>query len=120
MNFVGLVRHGISAIAVHSEVLSVRLLIASCIITLIGLAALATLVWMRLFTPYAIPGWATTTSGLIVVLLLQVLSLTFTFVMQSVSIHGNAAFLPARDCPIFLRFVHQFKIEKYRWSVHAG
>lgn len=119
MNFVSLVRHGISAIAVHAEVLSVRLLIASVIITLIGLTALAVLIWIRLFTPLAIPGWATTTSGLIVVLLLQVLSLAFTFVMQSVSIHGSASFLPARDCPIFLRSVRQLNVDTNLWSIHS-
>jgi glycosyltransferase involved in cell wall biosynthesis len=113
MNFVSLVRHGISAIAVQAEVLSVRMLIAACIVTLLGLAALTAVLWIRFFTSLAIPGWATNVSGLIVLLLLQVLSLAFTFAMQSVSIHGNTSFMPARDCSIFLRSVQQLRVGKY-------
>ena len=113
MNFVSLVRHGVSAIAVHAEVLSVRMLIAAFVFTLAGLGALGTVVWIRLFTTLAIPGWATTVSGLIALLLLQVLSLAFTFAMQSVSIHGNTGFLPARDCAIFIRSVQHLSVGEY-------
>ncbi len=113
MNFVSLVRHGVSAIAVHAEVLSVRMLIASCIATLLGLAVLAGLIWIRLFTTLATPGWTTTASGVIAVLLLQVLSLAFTFSMQSVSIHGNTGFLPVRDCPVFLRSAERLDFDKH-------
>lgn len=118
MSFIALVRHGISAIAVHSEVLSVRLLIASVIVTLIGLASLVALVWIRFFTLWAIPGWATTASGLIAILLLQVLSLAFTFAMQSVSIHANTSFLPVRDCPAFVQGVQRVSLtrEEKCWS----
>jgi len=119
MNFVSLVRHGISAIAVHAEVLSVRLLIASCLITSMGLACLAALIWVRFFTALAIPGWATTSSGLIAIVLLQVLSLAFTFAMQSVSIHASASFVPVRDSLIFLRSVQQLSIENYNWNVKS-
>jgi hypothetical protein len=119
MNFVSLVRHGISAIAVFGEVLSVRLLIASCVITGIGLASLGALVWIRFFTTVAIPGWATNASGLIAILLVQVLSLAFTFAMHSVSIHGNTGFLPVRDCPLFLHSVQQLNLENHQFTVEA-
>lgn len=119
MNFVSLVRHGISAIAVHAEVLSVRLLIASFIVTLLGMATLVVLVWIRFFSDLAIPGWATTASGLIMVLLLQILSLAFTFAMQSVSIHSNASFLPIRDCPILLSSVEKVCLADLTWSANA-
>jgi polyisoprenyl-phosphate glycosyltransferase len=119
MNFVALVRHGISAIAVQADVLSVRLLIAASVFTLLGLASLGAVIWIRLFTSLAIPGWATTVSGLIALLLLQVLSLAFTFSMQSVSTHGSAGFLPARDCSLFIRSVLEIE-PKYVGLVEAG
>ena len=107
MNFVAFVRHGLSAIAVHSEVLSVRLLIVCGVLTCLCLGALGACLWTRLFTQLAIPGWATMTSGLIVIFLLQLLSVAFIFVMQSVSIHGSAGFLPVRDSGLFLLSVQQ-------------
>jgi hypothetical protein len=113
MNFVSLVRHGISAIAVQAEMLSVRMLIGACVVTLLGLMALVAVLWIRFFTSLAIPGWATNVFGLIVLLLLQVLSVAFTFAMQSVSIHGNTGFIPARDCAIFIRSVEQLRVGKY-------
>ena len=103
MNYVSLVRHGISAIAVHAEVLSVRLLIASFIFTCAGLLALCVMAWIRFETTLAIPGWATTVTGLVAILLVQILSVAFTFAMQSIAIHGNTGLIPVRDCPLFLR-----------------
>jgi hypothetical protein len=117
INFVSLVRYGISAIAVQAEVLSSRMLIAACVVTILGLAGLATVLSIRFFTSLAIPGWATNVSGLIVLTLLQVLSLAFTFAMQSVYIHGNTSFMPATDCAIFLRSVEQLPIARYSETV---
>ena len=119
MNFVSLVRHGISAIAVHAEVLSVRMLIASCIITLLGVGTLCALVWIRVSTSLAIPGWATTMSGLVVIALLQVLSVAFTFALQSVSIHANTSFLPLRDGPLFLHSVQQVPLLNHPKQVNV-
>lgn len=120
MNFVSLVRHGISAIAVQSEVLSVRMLILACGFTILGLATLGGVIWIRLFTSLAIPGWATTVSGLIVLLLLQMLSLAFTFAMQSVSVHGNDGLIPVRDCSIFVRSVQRIEVGTYARLEDAG
>jgi glycosyltransferase involved in cell wall biosynthesis len=120
MNFVSLVRHGISAIAVQSEVLSVRMLILACGFAMFGMAALAAIIGIRLFTSVPIPGWATTASGLIALLLLQVLSLAFVFAMQSVSVHGNNGLIPVRDCSIFVGSVEHLEVGTLAWFEDAG
>jgi polyisoprenyl-phosphate glycosyltransferase len=120
MNFVALVRHGISAIAVQSEVLSARMLILACGFAAFGVAALAAIMWIRMFTSVAMPGWAAIVSGLIALLLLQVVSLAFTFAMQSVSVHGNNGLIPIRDCSIFVRSVQHADIGAYALLEDAG
>jgi len=120
MNFVSLVRHGISAIAVQSEVLSVRMLILACSLAMFGMAALAGIIGIRLFTSVPVAGWVTIASGLVALLLLQVLSLAFTFAMQSVSVHGNNGLIPVRDCSLFVGSVEHLEVGTFAWLEDVG
>jgi hypothetical protein len=97
MNFVALVAHGLSAISVYSDVVGVRLLVVATAMAGFALVGLCAAVFTRLATNLAIPGWATYTAGLLLVLLLQsvLLAATFSFVILS-GRHGSA-FLPVRD-----------------------
>jgi len=102
MNFVSLVRHGFSALAVHSELVAVRLLVTSGLFCVIGVALLAICILIRLCTSLAVPGWATYASAFIVVILLQVLSITFSFTIHAFSDLNSMTFLPARDYTYFI------------------
>jgi polyisoprenyl-phosphate glycosyltransferase len=102
MNFVSLVRHGLSAFAVHSELIAVRLLIATGVFSVLGLALLALCIVTRLFTSLAVPGWATYVTGLIAIILLQIFSITFTFTLHAFSDTNSMSFLPIRDCSYFI------------------
>jgi glycosyltransferase involved in cell wall biosynthesis len=102
MDFVSLVRHGLSALAVHSELVAVRLLVATGMFCVIGVALLAVCLWIRLFTSLAVPGWATYVSAFIVVILIQILSVTFSFTIHAFSDPNSMSFLPARDYTYFL------------------
>jgi hypothetical protein len=102
MNFVSLMRHGLNALAVHSELVAVRLLVATGAFCLVGVALLAGVIFIRLFTPPAVPGWATYVSGFIAFILLQILSITFAFTIHTFSDMNSMAFLPVRDCPYFI------------------
>ena len=105
MNFVGLVAHGLSAISVFSERVGVRLLIASGILTGIVLSLLAGALVVRLTTSLAIPGWATTTVGLLCVLLTQLVMLSLVFVFMVLSGREGTSFLPTRDYAHFVEGV---------------
>lgn len=102
MNFVSLVRHGLSALAVHSELVAVRLLVATGAFCIVGMALLAVCVFIRLFTSLAVPGWATYVSGFIAVILIQILSITFSFTIHTFSDPNSMSFLPARDYTYFI------------------
>jgi hypothetical protein len=102
MNFVSLVRHGLSALAVHSELVAVRLLVATAAFCVAGIALLGVVMSIRLFTSLAIPGWATYVSAFIVIVMLQILSITFSFTIRVFSDLNRMALLPIRDYTYFI------------------
>lgn len=97
MNFVGLVIHGLSAVSVYSDAIGVRLMIATGALIALTLLALAGTVAVRMTTDLAIPGWATTAFGVLLIVLLQ--SILFLVVSSFMVLAGRTApgFLPKRD-----------------------
>jgi glycosyltransferase involved in cell wall biosynthesis len=112
MNFVSLVRHGLSAFAVHSELIAVRLLVATGAFSVLALALLALCVSIRLFTSLAIPGWATYVTGFIVIILIQVFAITFSFTLHAFSDLNSMSFLPVRDYSYFIAHSRSLPIGK--------
>jgi hypothetical protein len=102
MNFVGLVLHGLSAISVFGEIVGARLLAATTGVILLALAGLLAVVGIRLATDWAIPGWATTTAGLLLVVLLQAIMISFIFIFIILNGRKSANFLPIRDYQWFI------------------
>lgn len=102
MNLASLVTHGLSGIAAFHEEVATRILIANAVGLVLLLMALAVVVGIRLFTHLAVPGWATYTVGLIVVLLTQILAVSFSLVFSFVSNRSNSVFVPSRDCIFFI------------------
>jgi glycosyltransferase involved in cell wall biosynthesis len=102
MNFVSLVVHGLSALSVYSEVIGVRLLIATGLLFALAVVLLAAVVGIRLTTDLAIPGWASVLGGLILVLLLQLFTASVPFVFVILHGRGGTGFLPARDYIYFV------------------
>jgi polyisoprenyl-phosphate glycosyltransferase len=107
MSFVALVTHGLGAISVFSEVVSVRVLLAALYVGVLTLAGIFTVAGIRLFTPWAIPGWATYTTGLLVIVLLLVVMFAFLFSFTVLFYRKGAAMLPARDYAFFIDDVHR-------------
>jgi glycosyltransferase involved in cell wall biosynthesis len=97
MNFVSLVIHGLSAIAVFGDIVGVRLLVVIGLLMPFAALSLMTTVVLRLATDWAIPGWATYTTGLLMVLLLQAVMLSLIFIFLVLSTRQGSAFLPVRD-----------------------
>lgn len=97
MNFVSLVLHGLSALAVFSDRIGARLLLASMLLMGVLCVGLLTVVLIRLTTTLAIPGWATYTAGLLFISLVQLVTLTTIFSFVTLSNRSGSAFIPARD-----------------------
>lgn len=102
MNFVALVTHGLSAIAVYGDVVGVRLLVLSLVLGGLGFAGLVGSIVVRLTTSWAIPGWATFTGGLSLILLVQAILLAMNYSFVILSSRNAATFLPRRDYAVFL------------------
>jgi glycosyltransferase involved in cell wall biosynthesis len=110
MNFVKLVIHGLSAISVYSDVIGVRLLLATLAMIGLDLVALALTVAIRLMTNLAILGWATTAFGVLLIILLQATMFLFVFSFMILAGRNAASFLPLRDYAYFVgteRVVYQ-------------
>jgi hypothetical protein len=97
MRFVSLVVHGLSAITVHVEVAGVRLLLGAIASSLAAIAAGAVVVTIRLFTPYAIPGWASVLSVLFLVLAALGLTMSVHLVFVILAGRERRPVIPALD-----------------------
>jgi hypothetical protein len=97
MNVVALVAHGLSAISVQSEVVGVRLVVMAMFIAVFAVIGLVATVAVRLLTNLAIPGWATYTVGLLVMILFQALLSAMVFSFMILAGRQGTTFLPLRD-----------------------
>jgi glycosyltransferase involved in cell wall biosynthesis len=97
MDFVSLVVHGLSAISVYSDVVYTRLIMAAAGLMAVALAAMAAVTGVRLFTTMAVPGWATFSLGLLLIVLLQavIFIVSLTFLMLGTRQHSTI--VPLRD-----------------------
>lgn len=112
MTFVALVSHGLSAISVFSDVVGVRLLVASLVGSLLALLGIIAVVAIRLFTHLAIPGWATYAAGGLVIIMVQFMTMAIGFTFFILSHRTNLGFVPLRDYSLFV-------IEEVRIYSHA-
>lgn len=107
MNFTALVVHGLSAISVYSDVMAVRLLLLSLISIFISIIGICIIAGIRIFTPYAIPGWASSgVLGLVIIIFqafLMGLFLTFTVLSN----RNQKSFNPKLDAGSYIYKVHK-------------
>lgn len=102
MNLTGLTVHGITALAVFAEVIGVRVVFAALGFLLLTLLVLAAIAFIRFGTNLAVPGWATTTSLLMLNLCLDVLIFAGLACLLVLSARTAAGFVPARDYDLFV------------------
>lgn len=107
MNFVSLVVHGLSAMSVYADIIGVRLLVAALGFIGLTVIGLAVVIGLRIATDLAIPGWATYTAGIMLVILAQVVTMSLIFALISLSRRQASTFLPVRDCYHFVYTVEE-------------
>lgn len=103
MNLVALILHGLSAISVYSEVVFIRILLFSLVLIVLALLGILTVVLIRLLTALAIPGWATSTVGILVVMLIQAIAMSggATFIM--LNMRSQPSVVPAIDALKYIK-----------------
>jgi hypothetical protein len=97
MNLVALVVHGLSAMAVFGDRIGVRLLIVVSLGMVLATGTLIGVIGIRLLTTLAIPGWATYVSGILLVMLIQMLLIILVFAFVILAGRDTASFIPSRD-----------------------
>jgi polyisoprenyl-phosphate glycosyltransferase len=102
MNFTSLLAHGLSAISVFADVVGMRLLVASGLLVALAGAAMTAAIGVRIFTDLAIPGWATSAAGILLVVILQALLMSVAFAFLILQSRNQLAFLPIRDHAYFV------------------
>jgi polyisoprenyl-phosphate glycosyltransferase len=102
MNFVSLAAHGISAISVFGDIVGVRLLVAALVGASVAALGVLSVIGTRLFTTAAIPGWATNTAGILLVILFQFVTIAASFTFTILSSRINLSFVPLRDYELFV------------------
>lgn len=102
MNFLSLFLHGLSAVAVFTDILACRALLATLAMTLLSMGLCVAATGIRVFTRIAIPGWATYAVGLGSVLFLQTISLTSFLVFLVLSDRSKALFVPVDEYESFV------------------
>jgi len=102
MNFVALVSHGLSAISVFGDIVGVRLLIGSLAGSLLAGLGMLVVAAIRIFTNWAIPGWATYATGTLAIIAIQLISIATSFTFFVLSNRANVGFVPLRDCSLFM------------------
>ena len=102
MNVVALVVHGLGAIAVFSDVVGVRLLLATSSILGLSVIGIAVVALLRLFTSVAIPDWATSSIGILGVTMFQAILVMVVLVFVTLQGRDSSKFVPIRDFRLFL------------------
>ncbi|MCU1336234.1 MAG: glycosyl transferase family 2 [Bryobacterales bacterium] len=102
MNFVSLLIHGLSAMSVFSDQVSARLLTGAVGFAILAMGLIGVTAGIRWFTDLAIPGWATFTVGLLLLLVVQLLSFATLFAFLIASRRSSVNFLLTRDAPYFI------------------
>lgn len=108
MNFVSLVVHGLSAMSVYLEVLTVRMIFGVLMVSILDFLGFCGMLYFRFFTPLAIPGWATNVAiGLTIILAQAFLFITMlAFLVLNNRSHG--LFIPCRDYKDYVMAVERF------------
>jgi polyisoprenyl-phosphate glycosyltransferase len=107
MDFVALVLHGLSAISVFAEIVGARLTLAILALVSALMMLLMAVPVIRWGTDLAIPGWATTAAGLLLVIVLQMLTVAMGLTLVVLFNRNNLSFLPLRDYRYFVADVQK-------------
>ncbi|SRR6266704_1425564 len=103
MNYVGLLIHGLSALLANQEVVGTRLLVMMLVTTIAVFLTILSVVVAHLLTHLVIPGWATVTMGLLIVLVSQSLIAACLLIFSMMMERSQLGFLPMRDYAYFVR-----------------
>jgi polyisoprenyl-phosphate glycosyltransferase len=105
MNFPSLIIHGMSAVSVHIETVAVRLLLFSVVMIAVAGAGILVVSGIRLFTPFAIPGWASFLVLAFSIIIFQAFLISLFLVFVVLTYRTQKHFIPANDYKDFVESI---------------
>lgn len=103
MNFQSLVLHGLSALSVYLEYIVLRGLVFAALVggaAFVGIVCVLLVLW---FTDLAIPGWATTATGIFAIIISQMIIFSFMAIFFLLNNRSGLKLIPAIDAQKFIR-----------------
>jgi hypothetical protein len=99
MNYMSLIMHGISAISVYIDMVSVRLITITALMIIISIIGILTVIIIKLFTnlAVAVPGWASYTTLGFILLLFQAFFMCLFLVFTVLSQRMQKQVLPIKE-----------------------
>lgn len=107
MNLSSLVLHGLSAVSVHIDIVSVRILLATFVLMLLAVAGILIVIGIRILADVAIPGWATYVVMGLIIFLMQAFLISLILVFIVLNYRTQKLFIPAKNYQAFI-----LKVEK--------
>jgi polyisoprenyl-phosphate glycosyltransferase len=102
MNLVGLIVHGLSALSVHIDTIFVRVLLGCALICTASLIGIVTVAVIRFATDFAIPGWASTMVGDLLIILMQTIVLVVAACLMMLAGRSARPIIPIADAGQFV------------------
>ena len=103
MNFTSLIVHGLSGISVYADTIFVRLLLLTLFLAIFGAIAVATVLILRFFFPiHATPGWATTVTFGLAIILLQVFFTALSSILMLLNNRVQRLVFPLNDFKAYI------------------
>lgn len=98
MNFTSLVVHGLSGISVYADTIFVRMLLLTMGMAAVTGVSIAIVLSLRIFFPiHATPGWATTVSFGMIIVLVQIFSVTLSSILMLLNSRVQRLIMPIAD-----------------------
>ena len=109
MNFIALIMHGLSAIAVYTDIVMIRLTIGALGFSAVMLLGALVVITIKIFTDLATPGWASSVAGLLSVILLQGLMLSAVATFMILNMRSIRPIVPRVDALAFILSRHKVR-----------
>jgi len=102
INLVALMVHGLSALSVYADKIFVRILLAAGLVAGIAGLGVIAVTTIRIATDLAVPGWATTVVGDLLIILLQTLVIVIAASLTVLAGRSSRPIVPIVDCLCFV------------------
>jgi hypothetical protein len=102
MSLVSLIVHGLSAMSVHIDTIFVRVLLTSGVIAAASIVGIVAIAVVRFASNLAIPGWATTVVGDLMIILLQTIVMVVAACLMMLAGRSSRPIIPIADAGQFV------------------